>query len=99
MFSKKKKKKQHSNTGSTASLPTPSDQEAAPSTSTITRVKEHEATVAWEETTDWLILLSKVTKDVSEASELLAPLKAVAGLTTQLLEITKVGVKHSSFCL
>ncbi|PVF93395.1 WD40 repeat-like protein [Serendipita vermifera] len=89
MFSKKKKKKQASNTGSTVSLPPTSDQEAAPSTSNVTRVKEHQRAVAWEETTDWLILLSKITKDVSETSELLAPLKAVAGLCTQLLEVTK----------
>ncbi len=44
----------------------------------------------YEEATEWSLLVANVTKDVSEATGILAPLKSTMALLIRGLEITRV---------
>jgi hypothetical protein len=49
----------------------------------------------YETTRDGLIVFFGTAKDVSEATELLAPLKATCAILVRALEMTKVYICHS----
>jgi len=82
-FFKKRKKKESK--GGNSSL----SQQATPSTSTLISVEHSDAAI---ERIDWALQIADILKDISEGSQLLAPLKTTCALIARGLEITRVSL-------
>jgi len=63
---------------------------AIPSTSSLTSIEQSNIAI---ERIDWALQITDIVKDISEGSQLLAPLKATCALLIRGLEITRVTIQ------
>jgi hypothetical protein len=63
---------------------------AIPSTSSLASTEQSNVAI---ERIDWALQITNIVKDISEGSQLLAPLKATCALIIRGLEITRVTIQ------
>jgi hypothetical protein len=74
-----------------AATPSPEPSDANPSERAATSSNSGAKDLAkYEETREWSLLFANVVKDITEASDMLMPLKSTMALVIRFLEITRV---------